>query len=231
MPNSTPKKGFTLIEIMIVVTLLALLSIIAMGSIINARKLFSFWGVYKKSIYTMQRTRLYAGTSHLVNGEIPEFYALQVNKSRIFIYGEIEGSSNPYLYDPETDVLIGTIAYLNNCDPLELNPQVSSFCEEREKNYSISLKEDNGYTTLGENENYLTFHYSPNSAELLSHYVRTAQDVTQISDTPYIILKIQDDTEPAQFASYIVFYTKSGVIEGFDQTSDPDLPIIFETNE
>jgi len=101
-------KGFTLVEILIVLTLLVFLGTIVMGSYVNANTKYQFVSNYKKAISTLRTGRLYAVTNRGINDLEFTHYGVFINKYCIILFAD--SGRNKFEFDPNFSEDLG-----NNC--------------------------------------------------------------------------------------------------------------------
>ncbi len=108
------KKGFTLIEILIVITVIAILATAALTTYVGSTKTFGFLGEYKSVIATMRKARSFAVTNKEVKGVVPQNFGISIDKDEIFIFADT--GIKDFAFDPlnkqkpeESDKILETI--------------------------------------------------------------------------------------------------------------------------
>ncbi len=102
---SRNNRGFTLIEILIVVFLLVSLGAVAINSYVNADKSYQFISNYKNAISTLRTGRLYAFTNHEIEGLDFDHYGVYINEHCVFLFAD-SGSSKS-IFDPDPSEELG----------------------------------------------------------------------------------------------------------------------------
>ena len=123
-------KGFTLVEILIVITLLVFIGSIAIGSYINANNKYQFISNYKESLSTLRTARLYAITNREIDNIDFNDYGVFINRYCIILFAD--SGVNKLEFDPSNDDYLG-----DNC----LNNNESINLESYEESNIISLNE------------------------------------------------------------------------------------------
>lgn len=101
MPHRN-KKGFTLVELLLVIFLVALLATIALSSYTDSTRTLNFLGGYKQMMSSLRTARSYAITNKQVGGEIPERYGVCVSSNSIVVFADT--GDKPLIFDPEADL-------------------------------------------------------------------------------------------------------------------------------
>lgn len=97
LPSFKNKKGFTLIEIMIVILVMGILAVAAITSYVNSTDTFSFISGYKQVIASLRTARSYALTNKETNGVIPDRYVVEINTDSVKTYADT--GAIPLKYD------------------------------------------------------------------------------------------------------------------------------------
>jgi len=198
------KKGFTLFEVLIVITIMAIIAVAALTSTINTQKQFVFINTFKSLISKIKEPRLFAVTQKAVdlkNGTtgIPSSYGVEIKKDgnivAVTVFADLEDSSKSNEYDSE-DTSIG-----------------QSYTFDALK-YSLTVKDDNkteiSYANI-QTGNKLTFIYSPSEIRMRIFAKDPADAIHQISE-PYIYLTLTSSTN-SQLTKNMVVFLKSGIVE------------------
>ncbi len=119
---SRNNRGFTLIEILIVVFLLVSLGAVAINSYVNADKSYQFISNYKNALSTLRTGRLYAFTNHEIEGLDFDHYGVYIDEYCIVLFAD--SGSSKFKFDPDPSEELG-----ENCvgivevSPANLSPQ------------------------------------------------------------------------------------------------------------
>lgn len=82
------KKGFTLIEILLIITLLGILGVAALSSYINSSKTFNFLANYKSVMSVVRTARSYAITNKRSTGvDIPR-YGIMISSNSVKLFAD-----------------------------------------------------------------------------------------------------------------------------------------------
>lgn len=222
---SSSKKGFTIIEILIVVTLMAFLATAAIGQSLNAQREFMFLDTFKQTLNKIREARIYAVTNFTIEDEsgtgsiIPKYFGSWIKKDGIDYViqsaamledGTLSCMGNPYKVSGsnyEMDIVqidkLGTDGEVKN--ELETCAGVTND------------KCDGGTPPIG--CNFFAFYEPPYADFFAKGVVPTyyAKD-TDGKIKGSIVLKIQDK-QKNNLTRYIVIFQGSGVAEGFYQPS------------
>ena len=117
---SKNNKGFTLVEILIVLTLLVFLGTIAMGSYINANTKYQFISNYKNAISTLRTGRLYAVTNREIDNLEFEHYGVFINTYCIVLFAD--SGLKKLEFDPATNEDLGNNCLESNDEEISLEP-------------------------------------------------------------------------------------------------------------
>lgn len=91
-------KGFTLIEILMVVFLIAVMATIALQSYTNSTKTFSFLAAYQNVMSTFQSARSNAISNRQQNGKTPDRYGVCVGSDVAVAFADVGDKS--FKFDP-----------------------------------------------------------------------------------------------------------------------------------
>jgi Tfp pilus assembly protein FimT len=137
------KKGFTLIEVLLIILLIAMLGVAALMAFFDTSDQFNFISEYKPIVSTMRKARSYAINNK--NTEDIDRYGLEIKSNSIILFGDGK-DSEPYSFDG--DVVVETVTI---SDKYSLD-----FLNEHEHVVSVYLFYETGsadlaaYKTMGE---------------------------------------------------------------------------------
>ena len=80
------KKGFTLVEVLLIILVLGLISITAVSSYLNAAKTFNFVGAYKQVTDSVRTARSYALTNR--DSENVDHYGVEINQKEVISFAD-----------------------------------------------------------------------------------------------------------------------------------------------
>lgn len=95
-PKNSP-RGFTLVELLVVVLLVATLATIAISSYINSTDTFSFLSEYKNVMSSLRTARSYAITNKDTGGEVPERYGVFMATGGVTAFAD--SGANDFVFD------------------------------------------------------------------------------------------------------------------------------------
>ncbi len=203
-PTSFKTKGFTLLELLLVIAVMALLSITALSSLMSSQNQFRFKSVVNESENILRTIRNYALSNKPAPTEAAQQYGAVIDASEgsITIFGDTNGNG---AYDPPTnpqtegkDHLFKTYTIPANSGTYELyngDTQVSS--------------------TDPETPVTLTIFYQPTTANF-SIFETGGESVF---NERYVALKIIDAADTSRF-NYIVLFKESGNPEVLNTLDD-----------
>lgn len=110
------KKGFTIVEILIMVFLIGMLGTIAVSSYLNSTATFRFLSEYKQLRSSLDVARTYAITNRQVRGEVPDRYGVCVSADSVVVFADV--GDLPMQFDPDGDFEKGACKRVAE-DPLE----------------------------------------------------------------------------------------------------------------
>ena len=210
----TSKKGFTLFEILLVITIMAILAIAAMTSTINTQRQFVFLNNFKEIFNKIREVRMDAVTQKAVDLGVPEgmgipsAYGLYIANDgdliTVTVFADLTTSDTQNGYDPTgtgSDVDLG---------------QPYSFDATK---YTLEVADAPSVTnpyTFDTNSN-LTFLYSPTEIKVVASGNITGTGSLQLTG-PYIILTLKDTKEPP-LTKKISIFLRSGIAEAIDATT------------
>lgn len=98
--SSKHKKGFTLVEILLVVFMIGLLATTAIGSYINSTETFGYIGAYKDVLSTFKTARAYAITNKKIDDIETDRYGVCVSETGVVLF--MDSGDKDFDFDPET---------------------------------------------------------------------------------------------------------------------------------
>lgn len=225
---SSSKKGFTLIEILIVITLMAFLSTAAIGQSLNAQREFAFLDTFKQVLAKVREPRLYAVTNFTIpvppaEGTgliIPEIFGVVIDKSNTdgtqnpnhYVIkvggGSLNGGEDPYFIGKQLEIdsskyeldVVNIESYQAGPDPFPTVDEIGSTtnCSEEGSGCSVLAIYEPPYADFMAMGN------------LPAYYDLGENGVINES----IVIKLMD-RQKTNLTRYIVIFQGSGVAEGF----------------
>ncbi|NIA02398.1 MAG: prepilin-type N-terminal cleavage/methylation domain-containing protein [Nitrospirae bacterium] len=105
-------KGFTLVEILLVVALLGMLAVSAFSTLFGAKENFAFLAEYKSIISVVRQARLQAVFGE--NIDLYDRYGIKFESDSIVFFGD---TGMPFVYEPGVDHVEETV---NIAEPYEI---------------------------------------------------------------------------------------------------------------
>ncbi|MFH1218618.1 MAG: prepilin-type N-terminal cleavage/methylation domain-containing protein, partial [Candidatus Peregrinibacteria bacterium] len=99
--NMRNNKGFTLVEVLIIILLLGFLGVAAIGSYVSSTKTFSFLGQYKGIMSSIRSARSYAITNK--DSEAYRNYGVKVENNKVTLFGD--GPDHPFNFGVDDSVI------------------------------------------------------------------------------------------------------------------------------
>ncbi len=187
--SSSQKKGFTLIEVLLIISFIAILSVAAVTNYMSSTEAFGFLGKYRDMMNVLRAGRAYAVTNMDLNGEVPPRYGILIEADKMLVFADI--GKTPFKFDPppayqaegqqpllEADRDFVFTTNVETLDPEEYQLTVESAGVDFPVNvfYEASTGKMNlyygaGYTYLDKiNTKYVTFGFAKNQ-ELKKYFV------------------------------------------------------------
>lgn len=111
-------SGFTMIEILLVISIMVIIAAAGLANTISSQKYFDFTSIFKQVMIVVRQPRVYAVTNYTIQDPpyIPPAYGIDIridtDKLILRVFADMESSGTLGQYD-STDVVIG--------DPLEID--------------------------------------------------------------------------------------------------------------
>ncbi len=104
------KKAFTLIEVLLIITLIGMLAVAALTSFFDTSATFTFFSKYKPIISDLRKARSFAINNK--DSDIYDRYGIEISHEGLVLFGEVD---TPYVYGG-ADVPLETL----NLSPYEI---------------------------------------------------------------------------------------------------------------
>ncbi|MFA4890903.1 MAG: type II secretion system protein [Candidatus Gracilibacteria bacterium] len=128
-------KGFTLVELLVTIGIVALLSITALVGFVKIQEQFAFRSAVKGSANIIREVRSYAlGNKTMQNGEVPYQYGayIDVTKKKVTTFADKNNSGTKNKYDETTDEIFDSY-------PLDAQYLLDTFDETTQKGANMTL--------------------------------------------------------------------------------------------
>ena len=186
-PHSS-KKGFTLLEVLIVIAILGIMGLVAITTYMDTTKTFSFRANYKSFVAAIRSARSYAITNKTLDTETTEYdrYGVYIGLDSITVFAD--NAESAFEYNPEGDNSDKTLGGIDHIyDGYEIS--VIGF-EADDADYVLFYENgtgemtayqfmNGGYRLISKNTNK-TIKFSFNDGGSLTQYV----NVFQVSGLP-----------------------------------------------
>jgi type II secretory pathway pseudopilin PulG len=210
------KKGFTLVEVLLIIMLVGILLTSALTSYFNSAKTFNFLEAYKSTILPIRTARGYA-LSNKDGGEILK-YGLRITDDCVGFL-ELGEDDNPFALEGSR--------YVNRCKDYN-NDQLIDFPDFLNNEMTIDFgSSDYQISIPGAKEEKLpiyVFFETGNGTLTAFHDVRNGSKTPIAKDTDDgkdIWLSVSDLNNP-DLEQYIVILTVSGLVEEVSNLPEPD---------
>lgn len=192
------KKGFTLIEILIVVMIFAVIATLALSTYVKSTGTFDFLSNYKNVLSSLRTARVYALTNREAGGTIPNRYGVQITETGVIVFAETGPTA--FTYEPQApDLAEGAYDELvKNFDLAAANYRIEAF--------------DSNFPAPGSNLTLpLLIFYEIGSGELT---VFQNPDEVPKNEHKYIVIKVYDNNSDLE--RHIRLFLVSGLPEEYD---------------
>lgn len=113
-------KGFTMVELVVVIFLVAIMATIAISSYVNSTDTFNFLANYKNVMSSIRTVRSYAITNKQIGNEIPDRYGVKIEADKVIAFADDNGN---FAFDDDVDTKIKEYTftkYVNEVQDSEL---------------------------------------------------------------------------------------------------------------
>jgi len=195
--------GFTLIEVLLVITVIGILSVAALSAYMNSTKTFAFVSGYKDVVAALREPRSYAVGSQTVDGNTVQRFGVKISPDKgsepDFIVFADNGLKPFELDEDESDKIYSK----TEIDGLSGDPTLPYLFE----------KEDS--TAMKSIEFPIYLFYETGTGNL-SVYAKRGSAVTFIPASEMRYLSFIFNQTDTDFIRYINVFQTSGIAEGFD---------------
>lgn len=177
-------KAFTLIEVLLIITLIGMLAVAAFTSFFDTSATFTFFAEYKPIILDIRKARSFAINNK--DSALYDRYGVAIYSNEVILFGDAKDAGNPFEFDGEpNDKVLETLA---------LDPYLIEFT-----------------SGIGGEELPIFLYYEKGSGELNS-YATASGDLVLINkvDSKRIDLHFTDN---GKLHKYIYIFQVSGIAE------------------
>lgn len=206
-PHKPNKKGFTLIEILIVVMIFAVIATLALSTYVKSTGTFDFLSNYKNVLSALRTARVYALTNRYEDGVLPERYGVRIDLNKVTVFADTGPTA--FEYDPVeaacADFLCPEESAAGDYDPIIKNFDLAA------TNYLIEAFDSN-FNAPGSNLTLpLLIFYGIGSGELTVY--ENAVEVPK-NEHKFIIIRVYDGS--LDLERHIMLFLVSGLPEEYD---------------
>lgn len=198
--------GFTLIEILLVITVIGILSVAALSSYLNSTRTFAFVSAYKDIVAILREPRSYAVASQTVEGVPVQRFGVKI--------------------EPDQGAEIDFTVFADDgLKPFELDEDGSDTTYSKKEIYALSGDPSKPYvfakdlTVVAMADNNITFpiylFYETGTGNLAVYAKKgTAMALISAAEMRYLSFNFQQTG--TSFIKYITVFQTSGIAEGSD---------------
>lgn len=195
MPILKNKSGFTLVELLIVVSMLAIVSFAIAASIIDSNKNLSFNSAYSSTLSTLRSARSFAVTNKQVDGSTIERLGVEIASDHVTLFDD--NGTGAYELDGDDTIIDLQTA---DCDQ---SGQTLCFSD-----YSIEIDAESGLTLP------VYLFYETGSAQVsVFDEPGVFLDKTTVKCVAFLLAEVDGEWE-----KYMVLFLVSGIVEAFDES-------------
>lgn len=203
-------KGFTLIEILMVVFIFGIIATLALSTYVKSTGTFDFLSNYKNVLSALRTARVYALTNRQEAGTTPGRYGVQITDNSVIVFAETGPTA--FTYDPVEaacpDALCFEEPAAGDFDPVIKNYDLTA------TNYSIEAF-DSTFDTVGTNLIMpLLIFYEIGSGELT--VFQNAVEVPK-NEHKFIVIRVYDGSSDLE--RHIMLFLVSGLPEEYDNAT------------
>lgn len=194
MPFPHSKKGFTLVEVLLIVLVIGLFGTIAVTNYINSTGTFNFISGYKSVMSSLQTARSYSLTNKQISDEMPERFGVEISEDSIIAFAD-DGLVD-LTFEPEEDSIVKSFDF-------------------SETDYQISASDSDGNALAMP----LKLFYKSGSGQVKIFETTNlgAQEVKK-NEHRYVVLDFH--TADESLRKYIVLFQVSGLPEEYNSLND-----------
>jgi Prokaryotic N-terminal methylation motif len=185
------KKAFTLIEVLLIITLIGMLAVAALTSFFDTSATFTFFSKYKPIILDIRKARSYAVNNK--DSDTYERYGVEISENGLILFGDGK-LGDPYEYDGEPgDKII---------EELDLTPYEVIYNAPEGTNYKLPI--------------YL--YYDFGDGELTSKVTTATDDIVLLDKSEYRKIELEFRDDDLGLSKYFYIFQVSGIVE---EITDP----------
>jgi prepilin-type N-terminal cleavage/methylation domain-containing protein len=194
--------GFTLIEILLVITVIGILSVAALSSYMNSTRTFAFVSAYKDIVAILREPRAYAVSSQTVDGVQVQRFGVKISPgdgNDFTVFADDGGT--PF----ELDATDTTSPYSKK--------DIDTLSGDLGRPYSF---EKDGTVTLMDGIKFPIYLFYETGTGNLAVYAKKDSTVVPIPASEMRYLSFIFWQKDTSFLKYITVFQTSGIAEGFD---------------
>ncbi len=198
MPRSFKnKKGFTLVELLIVIFLVSVLAVVALSTYTNSTGTFNFLASYKNVMSVIKNARSFAITSKQTDGIVPDNFGVNVTAKKIILFADV--GAKPFLFEPPAGV--AGVAY----------DKIITTYDFANTDYQIKVLDS---TKVAELAMPVVLYYNKSNANLnVRQKGSTTNDIVPKTTNKFIVLEFSKINTTTK--KYIVIFQVSGLPEDY----------------
>lgn len=206
------KKGFTLIEILMVIFLISIMAVAALGSYINSTDNFKFLAAFGQVKSALSTARSYAMTNKQQNNILPKRYGLCISATKIITFADT--GDNEMQFDlTAADNSKGGAGKSGECN----SPSANNFAVAKTNSDTIIADKTFDFVAGGYSMTLTDDGKSPLTAPLLVFYESGSGALTIVnanntkSTSKYVAIKLT--SKDGKFTKFLKIYQLSGLME------------------
>jgi len=191
--------GFTLIEILLVITVIGILSVAALSSYLNSTQTFAFISAYKDIVAILREPRSYAVASQTVDGQPVQRFGVKISP----------GNGDDFTVFADNG---GTPFELDATDKTYSKKEIDGLSGDPSKPYVLA--KDNTVAMNG--IDFPIYLFYETGTGNLAVYAKKGTAMALISSSDMRYLSFNFSQTATSFMKYIIVFQTSGIAEGFD---------------
>ena len=197
--------GFTLIEILLVITVIGILSVAALSSYLNSTRTFAFVSAYKDIVAILREPRSYAVASQTVDSKPVQRFGVKI----------LPGAGDDFIvFADDGDIANGGKAFeFDNKDTKYSTKDIDTLSGDPSSPYVFA--KDGTVQSMSSIDFPIYLFYETGTGKL-AVYAKKGSSQTLISASEMRYLSFNFSQTATSFIKYITVFQTSGIAEGFD---------------